>query len=250
MMVLCPNHHHQANLSAIDSEKQYLFKKAPYNIDNGYVDGPLLINSRALAVEVGSNQLVGAGFKFVVDQIPLLELKTNAEHHLLLSMDLYDPDDNFLISITNNEWISGDPLPWDYEYGYNWLRLRRKDRIVSIEVDARKELLRLSGDLYFKKQNFSIKRDPLKLNGVVQNVGFSNIGFVGMFLSADTLKHKLNLVPEPRFGKGMIVSWPDPVERLRRGIDAYERLVQETKVGRNDPCPCGSGLKTKKCCQR
>jgi preprotein translocase subunit SecA len=23
---------------------------------------------------------------------------------------------------------------------------------------------------------------------------------------------------------------------------------QEKKVGRNDPCPCGSGLKYKKCC--
>ncbi len=159
MMVLCPNHHHQANVSVIDSEKQYLLKKAPYNIVKGYVDGPLPINSRALAVEVGSNQLVGAGFKFVVDQIPLLELKKNIEHHLLLSMDLYDPEDNLLISITDNEWISGDPLPWDFEYNFNWLRLRRKDRVVSIEIDARKEPLSLLGDLYLKKQNFSIKMD-------------------------------------------------------------------------------------------
>ena len=28
--------------------------------------------------------------------------------------------------------------------------------------------------------------------------------------------------------------------------DAYRR--QEPKVGRNDPCPCGSGKKYKKCC--
>lgn len=25
-------------------------------------------------------------------------------------------------------------------------------------------------------------------------------------------------------------------------------VVRESKVGRNDPCPCGSGLKYKKCC--
>ncbi|MBU1213526.1 MAG: SEC-C domain-containing protein, partial [Alphaproteobacteria bacterium] len=25
-------------------------------------------------------------------------------------------------------------------------------------------------------------------------------------------------------------------------------LAQSTKVGRNDPCPCGSGKKYKKCC--
>ena len=29
-----------------------------------------------------------------------------------------------------------------------------------------------------------------------------------------------------------------------------ERLHRGTKVGRNDPCPCGSGKKFKKCCQR
>jgi preprotein translocase subunit SecA len=26
--------------------------------------------------------------------------------------------------------------------------------------------------------------------------------------------------------------------------------VRKKKVGRNDPCPCGSGLKYKKCCGR
>jgi uncharacterized protein YecA (UPF0149 family) len=25
-------------------------------------------------------------------------------------------------------------------------------------------------------------------------------------------------------------------------------VVKEAKVGRNDPCPCGSGKKFKKCC--
>ncbi|RKJ69043.1 zinc chelation protein SecC, partial [Butyricicoccus sp. 1XD8-22] len=26
------------------------------------------------------------------------------------------------------------------------------------------------------------------------------------------------------------------------------RVISRGKVGRNDPCPCGSGLKFKKCC--
>jgi hypothetical protein len=29
---------------------------------------------------------------------------------------------------------------------------------------------------------------------------------------------------------------------------APQPFVRETKIGRNDPCPCGSGLKYKKCC--
>ena len=29
-----------------------------------------------------------------------------------------------------------------------------------------------------------------------------------------------------------------------------QTVVKEVKVGRNDPCPCGSGKKYKKCCGR
>lgn len=37
---------------------------------------------------------------------------------------------------------------------------------------------------------------------------------------------------------------------LSRGEDtpANQTIRHETKVGRNDPCPCGSGKKYKKCC--
>ena len=35
-------------------------------------------------------------------------------------------------------------------------------------------------------------------------------------------------------------------DRLKELPD--ERLVRRVKVGRNSPCPCGSGRKFKKCC--
>lgn len=35
-------------------------------------------------------------------------------------------------------------------------------------------------------------------------------------------------------------------DRLKELPD--ERLVRRVKVGRNDPCPCGSGRKFKRCC--
>jgi uncharacterized protein YecA (UPF0149 family) len=57
---------------------------------------------------------------------------------------------------------------------------------------------------------------------------------------------------------------PDFYERLRnrhlklKGIYAHckkrnfapKQPIQVPKVGRNDPCPCGSGKKYKKCCLR
>lgn len=47
--------------------------------------------------------------------------------------------------------------------------------------------------------------------------------------------------------------WDDifSVDKRKEIKTAYNRskiVVHENKVGRNDPCPCGSGLKYKKCC--
>ena len=38
------------------------------------------------------------------------------------------------------------------------------------------------------------------------------------------------------------------VERLLNPTVFDKRVKREPKIGRNDPCPCGSGLKYKKCC--
>jgi uncharacterized protein YecA (UPF0149 family) len=44
------------------------------------------------------------------------------------------------------------------------------------------------------------------------------------------------------------------IERVKRlNAEAYEAdppALSEAHIGRNDPCPCGSGKKYKKCCGR
>ena len=41
-----------------------------------------------------------------------------------------------------------------------------------------------------------------------------------------------------------------PVDTGSDGSVSATRTVSKKKPGRNDPCPCGSGLKYKKCCGR
>jgi len=37
--------------------------------------------------------------------------------------------------------------------------------------------------------------------------------------------------------------------QIIRGTESYKsKSINKRKIGRNDPCPCGSGLKYKKCC--
>lgn len=35
---------------------------------------------------------------------------------------------------------------------------------------------------------------------------------------------------------------------IKKAYNATKTVVKEKKIGRNDPCPCGSGKKYKKCC--
>jgi len=40
----------------------------------------------------------------------------------------------------------------------------------------------------------------------------------------------------------------DERKTLRKEYNKTRTVVKEVKIGRNDPCPCGSGKKYKKCC--
>ena len=40
----------------------------------------------------------------------------------------------------------------------------------------------------------------------------------------------------------------DPDRKLGWELNYQQPIVKENKTGRNDPCPCGSGKKYKKCC--
>lgn len=41
---------------------------------------------------------------------------------------------------------------------------------------------------------------------------------------------------------------PEDITDLEILLNPPKTVVAEKKVGRNDPCPCGSGKKYKKCC--
>ena len=43
---------------------------------------------------------------------------------------------------------------------------------------------------------------------------------------------------------------PEDISDVERLLDPPTARRVEVKVGRNDPCPCGSGLKYKRCCGR
>ena len=249
-MILCPIHHHQATVCALSHREQREAKRRPFNIVRGYTDGTLKIATEQLVVGVGGNYLVGAGCKLVVDGQSLLSLRRDLAGHVLISIDVFDVEDNLLLTVVDNEWVTGDPTPWDFEFAYNLLTLRGREREISISLDARQPVVELAGRLFRHGQRFAFRPAALEFNGFVQNVRFQNLGLVGMRLEANTTSGTFAFGPDPPLTAGMIVSFPDPAERLKKSILAYRKLIRDTGIGRSDPCLCGSRAKYKHCCGR
>jgi len=51
-------------------------------------------------------------------------------------------------------------------------------------------------------------------------------------------KYKIELAPDK----------PEDINDLKLLLNPIKTRIAEKKVGRNEPCPCGSGKKYKKCC--
>ena len=117
MMLLCPNCHREATVGALTQEEQRYYKDHPFNISRGYVEGQLKIKQKAIVVSTGGIQFVNDGFILIVDDEPLLTLDQSEKGTLEISLSFYDKEDNLLSLIDHNQWISGDPIVWDIEFG-------------------------------------------------------------------------------------------------------------------------------------
>lgn len=51
-----------------------------------------------------------------------------------------------------------------------------------------------------------------------------------------------------KFIIGLEPDEPEDITDLEILLTPHKPMIAENKVGRNDPCPCGSGKKYKKCC--
>jgi hypothetical protein len=227
MMVVCPNHHHEITVGGITEERQRHAKANPINIKRGYVDGLLRVTDPAIAIRAGTVDFVGPGFKLLVDDKPLLGIARGENGRLSISLELYDSIGNLLLAVGDNEWISGDPLPWDIEFGVRRLKIRRRSGEVVLKLDARHSPATLYGDLWFANQHFSLRERGLFFDGVARGVGIVEVGLVGGRLHADSRAGQFRIEPDPAIGNTMIFSWPYREQRLKKCFKALAQLEAE-----------------------
>jgi hypothetical protein len=126
------------------------------------------------------------------------------------------------------------------------------DKITPIIVANATEILKV----IFDKYNISLAEndDELKqFESDINNILGENFSF--LIISILTLVEKIDTEPEDRNKKvpllfTFLVVFVMNMNLLRKSEFKKKNSLRESrkKTGRNDPCPCGSGLKFKKCC--
>ena len=221
MMALCPYCHARATANAFPKDKQYEAKAAPFNVQQGWAGGPLHVGDQPIAVALGQNQFVGEGQTLLIDDHVILQLERGESGELLLSFDMFDDKDQLLVSVIRNEWITGDPVPWDLEYKFNWLRLRRKLRDITLEVDASSVPLRVRGT--FWRHGVLFRVTERVITAAAQSlVTFKHLAMVNMSIHLYSDGH-LDLKPATG-DQGFMINEGDPAERLMKALAKLRQL--------------------------
>lgn len=89
-----------------------------------------------------------------------------------------------------------------------------------------------------------------QLDGLVDEIGAGRVRKLAKGLSADMARG--GEVSNPLMRKLIVDYGQDAVvsafRKMEESLDGQTVRREGTKVGRNAPCPCGSGKKHKKCC--
>ncbi|MBK5210326.1 MAG: SEC-C domain-containing protein [Flavobacteriaceae bacterium] len=129
------------------------------------------------------------------------------------------------------------PDLWSSNFVHSW---QKPDAISEIEFMEEEKIFRKS--ISFKQQTFSQLRNEISEE-------LTNIGELSEFIieggKNDIKKSDLSLL-DNLFNTALELGSGDDIVTGKDNI--YEPIRTEKKIGRNEPCVCGSGKKYKKCC--
>ena len=155
MLLLCLNHHHSADRGTLARARQYAAKRDPHNKRANAVAGVLDRCETSVSIGLGGNSFLD-GVVLMVDQQELLAVRRDDDGALLLSANIYDQEGRLIAVIDDNEWIAGDPLPWDVDADVDRLWIRRAMRDIQIGVQRRADQLYVQANLWHQKEMLSM----------------------------------------------------------------------------------------------
>jgi hypothetical protein len=228
MMVLCPLHHDQATKGAMPETEQRHHKTKPRNIDRGFAQGLLAIRQDYCTANFGTITVVGEGTFLRINGEDVFGLN-RGEKNLEISLRLYSEQDQLLLEIDKNEWVSGDPLPWDIEADWQVLTLRERERHISISLNAKSVPLEVRAEMWRSGKRITLDSKGITI-GPESGWAFRELALVGMVLEVNT--EGLRLGPAPGNPEGNIISWGNRRERLWKAKDAW-RIIKSKSSNRS-----------------
>jgi len=230
MMVLCPTHHDQTTKGAMPEAEQRQFKAHARNIERGLANGLLEVKQDYCAADFGSVTVVGEGTFLEIDGEPIIGFNLG-DHNLEISLRLFGEHDNLLLEIDRNEWVSGDPLPWDIEADWKTLTIRERARKIAISVNGKAIPLEIRGELRRSGKLVQIKNEGIYLSHMKS--GIRELALVGVRLSINTAT--MDVGPQPGNPHAALVSWPNRRERLWKAKDAWKKIQAEKSLQLANP---------------
>ncbi len=219
MMVLCPLHHDQATKGAMPEAEQRRQKLNPLNLRQGRARGLLAVQQNYCAVGVGPNIFVGEGPFLRIDGNDLFECYLG-EHNLEISLRLYNRGGDLLAQIVRNEWVSGDPLPWDIEADWQLLTIRERARQISLSINAKEIPLSLQAQFWYGGKYIDCNKKRITIG--TNNVSLSGFAFVGMTVAINTDTASIG-VDEAR-PDGLMIAGSDRRQLLWKAKEAWTRI--------------------------
>jgi len=184
MMAVCSRCHDIITSGVIPQEEQRNFKKNPHNKSNNNVNGEIFL--RKNTVTVGNSKFRCDGPLIIVDGEPIITTTHDFDGNVLLTLSLYDENNNLLIKIVENEWIVRPSDTWDLESSPKKIVLRQKPKNVSLEIQLVDNELKLAGK--FWKNGHLIKTNDEGMIIGTNKSNFMACEFSNCFIDVDTKK--------------------------------------------------------------
>jgi hypothetical protein len=89
-----------------------------------------------------------------------------------------------LLEIVRNEWVAGDPLPWDIEADGQTLTLRERARHISVSLNAKVVPMEVRAEFIRLGRRVSVNNHGIRFDGN-KAWGISDLALVGAALEAE-----------------------------------------------------------------